>query len=73
MGQRVSQSDGDDGFGGANSWPYGAQPGTEGGPYEVWDGGGERQHDALGNQAELDESVVGVEFSSDVIAAIQKW
>ena len=70
MGQGVAQGAGDDGFGGDDAGPNGAQPGAEGRPYELGDGGGQGEQDALGNESELDEAVVGGEFPSDGVAVL---
>ena len=64
----VAQGGCDDSLGGDDAFADGAQPGHERGPDELGDGCGEGEHDALGNQPELDEAVVGGEFPAHGVA-----
>ena len=71
--QVVSQGCGDDSLGRAGFGSNGAEPGAEVAPDEAGDGRCECDEDALGDESELDEAVVGVEFCADGVAVVLRF
>ena len=60
--------DGDDLFGGGQSWPNGAHPGAEESPDQLECGRGKNLKQALGDEPELDVSLVGRDLAADGVA-----
>ena len=63
--EAVTQGAGDDELRGAMRGAHGAQPGAEVAPDQSRVEGGKALEEALGDKADLDVAVVGVELSAD--------
>jgi hypothetical protein len=64
----MAEGDGDDLFGGGQSWPNGPDPGAKESPDQLGSRGGEDLKEALGDESELDVAMVGREFPADGVA-----
>ena len=66
----MAEGNGDDLFGGGQSWPNGSDPGAELLPYQIGLGRGEDLKQALGDESELDVAMIGRDLSADGIAVV---
>ena len=66
----IAEGNGDDLLRGAKSWPNGPDPGTKGLPYELGIHCREDLEQTLGDESELDVTMIGRDLSADGIAVV---
>ena len=67
FGEGLAEGNGDDHFGGGQSWPNGADPGAKGLPHQLGFGGRKDLQQALGDEAELDVAMISRDLAADVV------